>query len=248
MSGHSKWATIKRKKGAADQKRGAMFSRLAKEIVVAAKHGGGNPDGNVRLRAAIDRAKAASMPGDNIEKAILRGTGQLPGVVYEEVTYEGYGPGGIAVIIECLTDNRNRTTASLRHIFTKSNGNLGEHGSVSYLFTRQGVITVDRSVIGEDALIEAALNAGAEDVETQEDVYQVKTSAGQLHDVAEALKKAGVAVVSSEAAMIPAAWVTPDDVSAGRSAMRLLEQLDEDDDVQSVHSNFEPSAELLAES
>ncbi len=247
MSGHSKWATIKRKKGATDQKRGAMFSRLAKEIVVAAKQGGGNPDGNVRLRAAIDRAKASSMPGDNIEKAILRGTGQLPGVVYEEVTYEGYGPGGIAVIIECLTDNRNRTTASLRHTFTKSNGNLAEHGSVSYLFARQGVIAVERGAIGEEALIEAALAAGADDVEAQEDVYQVKTSAGSVHEVAEALKKAGIAVASAEVAMIPAVWVTPDDPVAARAAMRLLEQLDDDDDVQNVHSNFEPSAELLAE-
>lgn len=247
MSGHSKWSQIKRKKGALDQKRGALFSRLAKEIVVAARHGGGNPDANVRLRAAIDRAKAASMPGDSVEKAILRGTGQLPGLVYEEVVYEGYGPGGIAVIVECLTDNRNRTTSSLRHTFTKCGGNLGETGSVSYLFSRQGIVTVERTAVAEDALIEAALAAGADDVETLPDVYHVKTSPGHVHEVAEEVRKAGIPVASSEVAMVPAALVTPPDAASNRAALRLLEQLDDDDDVQNVHANFEPQAGILDE-
>lgn len=248
MSGHSKWAQIKRKKGALDQKRGALFSRLAKEIVVAARVGGGNPDANVRLRAAIDRAKAASMPGDNIEKAVLRGTGQLPGLVYEEVTYEGYGPGGIAIIVECLTDNRNRTTSALRHAFSKNGGNLGETGSVGYLFSRQGIITIERASMSEDALIEKALEAGAEDVEAFPDVYHVRTAPGDVHQVAAALKASGVPVLSSEAVMVPAAHVTPPDPASSRAALRLLDLLDEEEDVQSVHSNFEPPAELLAES
>lgn len=247
MSGHSKWSQIKRKKGALDQKRGALFSRLAKEITVAARHGGGNPDANVRLRAAIDRARAASMPGENVEKAILRGTGQLPGLVYEEVVYEGYGPGGIAIIVECLTDNRNRTTSSLRHIFTKCGGNLGETGSVSYLFSRRGMVSVERAAVTEDAVIEAALAAGADDVELLEDVYQVQTAPGHVHELAEALRKAGIPVSAAEVAMVPAALVTPPDAAAARAALRLLEQLDDDDDVQSVHSNFEPPPDLLDE-
>lgn len=246
MSGHSKWSQIKRKKGVLDQKRGAMFSRFAKEIVVAAKNGD-NPDGNMRLRAAIDRAKAVSMPNDNIEKAILRGSGKIPGVIFDEVTYEGYGPGGIAVIVECLTDSRNRTTSNLRHTFVKNGGNLGETGCVGYLFTRQGIITVSRSRFAEDAVLEAALNAGADDVETLDDEYHVKTPAASLHEVADAMKKSGIENESAEQEMSPAAWITPADDVAARAAMRLLEQLEDDDDVQNVYSNFEPSAELLAE-
>jgi YebC/PmpR family DNA-binding regulatory protein len=247
VSGHSKWSQIKRKKGALDQKRGALFSRMAKEIVVAAKHGGGNPDSNVRLRTAIDRAKAVSMPNDPIEKAILRGTGQLPGIVYEEVAYEGYGPGGIAIIVDCLTDSRNRTTSSLRHAFFRNGGNLGETGCVGYLFQKHGLITVPRAAIQEDALLEAALDAGAEDVETQADFYQVKSAPTDVHAVAMKLKAAGINYDSAEIAMIPSIWITPSDLAASRAAMRLISELEDDDDVQSVHSNFEPPVELMEE-
>jgi YebC/PmpR family DNA-binding regulatory protein len=253
VSGHSKWSQIKRKKGALDQKRGALFSRMAKEIVVAAKQGGGNPDSNVRLRTAIDRARAVSMPNDPIEKAILRGTGQLPGLVYEEVTYEGYGPGGIAVIVECLTESRNRTTSSLRHAFSRNGGHLGETGCVSYLFQKRGVITVARAASDpgaasqEDALLEAALEAGADDVETQTDYFQIKTAPSEVHAVAAKLKAAGVPYESAEIALIPSVWITPTELAPARAAMRLISELEDDDDVQNVHSNFEPPAELLSE-
>lgn len=244
MSGHSKWSQIKRKKGALDQKRGALFSRFAKEIVVAAKAGGGSPDTNIRLRTAIDRAKAASMPSDNIEKAIKRGTGQLPGVTYEEITYEGYGPGGIAILIECLTDSRNRTIADVRHVFSKFGGNMGESGSVNWMFETVGLIQVRKSKATEEQVLEASLEAGAEDVVVDDDLFQVKSDPASVHSVAAALKAAGIDFELPEVTVLPKNLVTPD-VSAARSGMRLIESLEELDDVQNVYSNLEPPAEAL---
>lgn len=246
MSGHSKWSTIKRKKGALDQKRGAIFSKLSKEIQTAAKAGGGNPDGNVRLRSAIQSAKSVSMPSDNIEKAIQRGIGQLPGVVYDEILYEGYGPGGVAILIECLTENKNRSASNIRHALDKNGGSLGASGCVAYMFDRKGVIIVDKSKYEEDKIFEEAINAGAEDIETQEDVYEIKTDAGDLTSVSDALQSQEIEVQSQQIAMIAQNLVTPPDKDS-RSVMKLLETLEDDDDVQNVHSNFDPSEELLKE-
>lgn len=246
MSGHSKWSQIKRKKGLTDQKRGALFSRFAKEIVVAARAGGGSPDSNIRLRTAIDRAKASSMPNDNIERAVKRGTGQIPGVSYDEITYEGYGPGGIAVLVECLTDSRNRTTADVRHAFAKFGGNLGETGSVNWMFEKVGLIPVKKSRCAEDALLEASLEAGADDVATEEDFFQVKTAPLAVSDVQAALEKAGIGHEASEVTWLPKNWVTPD-VAAARSAMRMIQTLEDNDDVQNVYSNLEPPDEALEE-
>jgi len=247
MSGHSKWAQIKRKKGVTDQKRGALFSKLAKEIVIAAKSGGGNPDGNARLRTAIDRAKAASMPNENIKQAILRGSGQLPGQVYEEISYEGIGPGGIAIMVRCLTDSRNRSSANIRHIFTKSGGNLGKSGSVSYLFQFVGLITISREKYpNEDEVMEAVLTAGADDMETQDDLYQIKTKPGSVIEASEALTAKGINCESAESVMLPNTFITPS-IEEARSCMKLIQLLEEDDDVQNVYSNLEPPLELLAE-
>ena len=246
MSGHSKWAQIKRKKAAIDQKRGAVFSRYAKEIAMAARHGGANPDANIRLRAVVDRAKAVSMPSENIERAILRGSGQLPGVVYEEVVYEGYGPGGIAIIAECFTDNRNRTIASLRHAFTKCGGNMAETGAVAWMFDRAGLILVDRAAHpDENRVLEAALEAGAEDVETQEEQYQVRVDPALVDGVTAGLDAAGIKVASAAVSLVPKNWVTPDSPAAIRAGMRLVEMLEEDDDVQNVYSNLEPPQEMM---
>lgn len=246
MSGHSKWATIKRKKGAIDQARGRLFSRLAKEIQTAARVGGGNADANTRLRTAIGHAKAASMPGDNIEKAIQRGTGQLPGVTYEEVTYEGYGAGGVAILAESLTDNRNRTASALRSLFTKNNGNLGELGCVNWMFDRKGVIHVDATRYSEDKILEDALEAGAEDVEKQEDSFEIRTDPNSLAAVLESLTARKIEIQSSQISSIPKNLVTPG-ISESRSVIKLIQALEDDDDVQNVHSNFDPPDELLTE-
>lgn len=247
MSGHSKWAQIKRSKGALDQKRGALFSRLAKEITVAAKQGGGSIDGNMRLRAVVDKAKEALMPADNIERAIKRGTGQLPGQSFEEVTYEGYGPGGIAVIVECLTDSRNRTTSEVRHAFAKEGGNLGEAGSVNWLFEKSGVIVVDRAKFpDEEKMLEDALEAGADDIAVEDETYHIKTAPQHVHHVADALKAKSYTCVSVDASLVPKNWITPDAV-ASRACMRLIHELEDHDDVQHVFTNFEPSEEILAE-
>ncbi|RMH59597.1 MAG: YebC/PmpR family DNA-binding transcriptional regulator [Candidatus Hydrogenedentota bacterium] len=246
MSGHSKWAQIKRKKGALDKKRGALFSRLVKEITVAAREGGGNPDANIRLRAAIDRAKAASMPADNIERAIKRGTGQLPGVSYEEITYEGYAPGGVAVIVESLTDSRNRTTAAVRHIFSKRGGNLGENGCVSWLFDRRGVIRIAEGKYPEEFLLEKVMEAGGEDLVIEDGEVRVLTSPEDLHKVCAGLEEAGIAVTESELTLVPKNLVRPS-LEEAKAAMTLLEALEEDEDVQAVHSNLDPPEELLSE-
>jgi YebC/PmpR family DNA-binding regulatory protein len=243
MSGHSKWATIKRKKAATDQARGKMFSKCIKEITIAARQGG-DPEMNPRLRTAIASAKAASMPASNIERAIKRGTGEIEGANYEEMSYEGYGPGGVAMLVEIATDNRNRTAGDIRHIFTKHGGALAEAGAVSYMFKLRGVIEVEKAAIGEDALIEIALDSGAEDVSTEGETYEVVTAPAQLEAVKEALAAKHVPVQSAEHTKLSSVHVPLDEAAAG-SVLRLVEALEDHDDVQKVYSNFSIPDEIL---
>jgi YebC/PmpR family DNA-binding regulatory protein len=247
MSGHSKWSKIKRFKGATDAKRGKVFSKLSKEISIAAKTGGGDPHGNLRLRSAIQSARSQSMPSDNIERAIKRGTGEGKDAQhFDEIVYEGYAPGGVAVIVEIATDNRNRTAAEIRSIFTKNDGNLASSGSVSYMFHRKGQITVPRPGIEEDRMLELALEAGAEELTTDEDQYVITTSHDQLYAVAEALKKTGVTTDGQKFTFIPDTTVPVADETVARQVLRLCDALEEDDDVQNVYSNLEIADELLA--
>ncbi len=239
MSGHSKWSTIKRKKGANDAKRGKIFTRLIKEITVAARHGGGDPEGNPRLRSAISSAKAENMPKDNIARAIQKGTGEIAGEVYDEILYEGYGPGGIAILVECLSDNRNRTVADVRHYFAKNNGNLGESGCVAYMFDKKGLILVDKTTIEEEALMDAALEAGAEDVVEEENEFQVLTAPENFDEVRNALEEAGVGFLDASVSMIPQNTVEVVDEKIARSLMKLMESLEDHDDVQNVYANFD---------
>ena len=238
MSGHSKWSQIKRKKGVADAKRGQVFTKLIKEITVAARFGGGDPEGNARLRTAIAAAKAENMPKDNIERAIKKGTGELEGVTYEEFPYEGYGPGGAAVLVEVLTDNKNRTTAEIRHIFSRSGGNLGEAGSVAWMFHKKGYIVIDKAAIDEDKLMEVTLDVGAEDIEAGAKEYEVTTDPQKLDAVKKALEKAGVKYQLAELTMYPQSTVAIDGKHADQM-LRLMEQLEEHDDVQKVYANFD---------
>jgi YebC/PmpR family DNA-binding regulatory protein len=248
MSGHSKWSTIKHKKGAADAKRGKVFTRIIKEMTIAARLGGGDPAGNPRLRAAVAEAKANNMPKDNIEKAIKRGTGEMEGVTYEEITYEGYGPGGVAVIVEALTDNTNRTTPEIRHMFEKHGGNLGTPGSVKFQFEKKGYFAVEKSAAGEDKLMEVALEAGADDLQTGDpDAFEVYTTPDNFEPVRQALEKSNIPTVEAKLGMIPSTWVALDETKS-KQVMRLLEVLDDHDDVQNVWSNFDIPAEMLAES
>ncbi|HET9794991.1 MAG TPA: YebC/PmpR family DNA-binding transcriptional regulator [Thermoanaerobaculia bacterium] len=234
MSGHSKWSTIKHKKGAADAKRGRIFTRLIKELTVAAREGGGSVDTNARLRKAVDDAKAANMPADNIKRAIQRGTGELPGVQYEEVVFEGYGPGGAAIFIEALTDNKNRTLPEIRHMFTKNGGNLGESGCVRFMFDKKGYIAVERDKVAEDRLMELALEAGADDLATDDPEYfEIYTSPESLAEVKQALEAKGVAVAAAEVSMIPQTPVKLDDAKSAQ-LMKLMEAIEEHDDVQNV--------------
>jgi len=246
MSGHSKWSTIKHKKGRADAKRGKIFTKLIREITVSAREAGGDPDSNPRLRSAVAAAKAANMPADNIKRAIQRGTGEIPGVVYEEVQYEGYGPGGAAVLLQTLTDNRNRTTPEVRHIFTKNGGNLGENGCVSWLFTRKGLLLVARTdELDEDTLLEQALDAGAEDLDTEDsDFYKVYTAPEELHIVKEKLETSGVAVETAEIDMEPSTTQKLEGKKA-QQMIRLMEAFDDQDDVQNVWANFDIDDSLL---
>lgn len=245
MSGHSKWSTIKRKKGKADAERGRIFTRLIKEIVVAARQGGGDSDANPRLRTAVNAAKAANMPASNIERAIKKGTGDLPGATYEEHTYEGYGQAGVAVFIEALTDNKNRTTAEVRHIFSKYGGNLGENGCVAWLFDPKGVITVPKEGVDEEKLFEAAIEAGAEDVNTEsDDAYVVTSAIGDLDAVADGIESAGVPVQAREYDKIPQNTVLVNEDQATK-IMRLLEMLEDNDDVQKVYSNFDIDPDVI---
>lgn len=245
MAGHSKWAQIKRKKAANDAKRGKMFTKLIREITVAAREAGGDPDMNPRLRLAVDTAKAANMPADNIDRAIARGTGELEGVNFEEVTYEGYGPQGIAIYIEALTDNNNRTVADLRHILEKHGGNLGQNGSVAWQFERKGQIYIDPTRYDEDAVMLAAIEAGAEDVEREDDVLLITTDVVDFHSVQDGLEAQGIEHEEAELAMIPNATVPVGGKDAER-LLKLLEAIEDSDDVQKVHTNADIDQETLA--
>jgi YebC/PmpR family DNA-binding regulatory protein len=238
MSGHSKWHTIKHKKGALDAKRGKLFTKLIKEITIAARSGGGDPYQNARLRKAVTDAKAANMPNDTIDRAIKRGTGELEGVHYEEVTYEGYGPGGVAVMVQTTTDNRNRTVSEVRHLFSKHGGNLGESGSVAWMFNKKGQIIIDATVKGEDEMMELALDAGAEDIQNDNVTYQILTAPEDFHAVLEKVKGAGIEPMSAEITMIPQNTIRLEG-GAATHMLKLYEALDDHEDVQSVASNFE---------
>jgi YebC/PmpR family DNA-binding regulatory protein len=245
MSGHSKWSSIKHKKAARDQKRGKVFTKLIKEITIAARLGGGDLNGNPRLRTAVAAAKAQSMPNDNIDRAIKKGTGELGGARLEEVTYEGYGPGGVAIMVDTLTDNRNRVVAELRFMFTRHGGNLGENGCVGWMFKKRGVITVEKSVADEDRLLEIALEAGADDMTTDGEAYQVLTAPEKFGAVREAIDKAGIAVAQAEVTRIPENTVSISGHGA-EQVLKLIEDLEDHDDVQSVASNFDISDEEMA--
>ncbi len=238
MSGHSKWATIKHKKGATDAKRGKIFTRLIKEITIAAKGGGGDPDGNPRLRTAIAAAKAENMPADNIKRAIQRGTGELEGVNYDEITYEGYGPGGVAVIVDVLTDNKNRAVSEIRHAFSKNGGNLGESHSVSWMFSKKGVIVVAKSAVSEEKLTEVVLDAGAEDLADEGDTWEVLCAPADYEAVTLALKAAKITPEHAEVTMISSTYTKLEGAPANQM-MRLLEVLEDLDDAQNVYSNFD---------
>jgi len=245
MSGHSKWSTIKHKKGAADAKRGKVFTRIIKEMTIAARLGGGDPDGNPRLRAAIAEAKANNMPKDNIDRAVKRGTGEIDGLTYEEITYEGYGPGGVAVMVEALTDNSNRTTPEIRHTFEKYGGNFGTPGSVRFQFDRKGYFAIEKSAASEDKLMEVVLEAGADDLQTEDaDVFEVYTSPEAFEGVREALEKNKIPTVEAKIGQIPSTYVKLDE-SKSKQMMRLMEMLDDHDDVQNVWSNFDIPEDLL---
>lgn len=246
MSGHSKWATIKRKKGKLDAARGRIFTKLIKEITVAARAGGGDIEANARLRTAVATAKAANMPADNMKKAIQKGTGELPGVNYDEATFEGYGPNGVAVFLDVLTDNRNRTVAEIRHVFSKYNGNLGENGCVAWMFDSKGIIAVSKDGTDEDTVMEIALDAGASDIETQEDAYEVITEPTDLEPVREALEKASMTIIEAEVRRIPQNTVKLDRKGA-ESMMKLIDFLEDHDDVQKVSANFDIDDDVLEE-
>jgi YebC/PmpR family DNA-binding regulatory protein len=244
MSGHSKWASIKHKKAAMDAKRGKVFTRYIKEITVAARLGGGDADANPRLRHAIDGAKSVNMPQDNIKKAILRGTGELEGVQYEEIAYEGYGPGGVALLVETVTDNKNRTVAEIRHVFGKYNGNLGEQGCVSYLFSKKGLIIIAMEAIEEDDLMELALENGAEDMKVDESNYEIITQVEDFEAVLSAIKTKDIPFLSAEISMIPSTYITLEGKHA-EQMLKLMEKIEELDDVQNVWANFDISEEEI---
>jgi len=247
MSGHSKWATIKRKKGATDAARGRLFTRLIKEITIAVRHGGGNPDGNPRLRLAIQTAKANNMPADNIKRAIQKGTGELPGTTYEEITYEGFAPGGVGVLVEVVTDNANRTVSEIRHIFSRNNGNLGQKGSVARIFQKMGTITVlkSKNKATEDDIMAVILDAGAEDMHTDGDDLTITTTPPEFEAVKKAVEDHGIVIEGATLGMVPMNTVKV----TGRDAenvMKLMEALEEHDDVQNVYANFDIDEKELA--
>jgi YebC/PmpR family DNA-binding regulatory protein len=246
VSGHSKWSSIKHKKGAADIKRGKLFSKLSRAIIVAAKEGGGDPDGNLALQNAIEKARSYSMPKDNIERAIAKGTGEgAGGLVFETVVYEGYGPGGVAIIAEALTENRNRTAAEVRHTFSKHGGNLGTDGSVNWMFERRGVVLVPADGVDEDALMLAAAEGGADDVEGDGSSFEVTSAPEALREVRQAIEDAGFEVESAELTLLPKTTVEIAEESAARTLVKLVEALEELDDVQEVYANFDIPEQLL---
>jgi len=244
MSGHSRWSQIKRKKGKADQQRGKLFTKLIREITVAARTGGGDLKINMRLKAALESAKAASMPADNIKRAIQKGTGELPGEAYEEVTYEGYGPGGVALMVRVLTDNKNRTAPEIRHVFERNGGNLGQVGCVAWMFERKGVIQVDAERIGEDELLGPALDAGASDMRRVEKVYEITTTPDEMESVRRALEGRKVPVLEAEVSMVPLSTVRAEGKEA-QAVLRLVEALEEQDDVQAVYANYDIPDEII---
>ena len=244
MSGHSKWSSIKHKKAATDAKRGKIFTRFIRELTIAARAGGGDQESNSRLRHAVDGAKAVNMPSDNIKKAIQRGTGELEGVNYEELSYEGYGPGGVAILVEAMTDNKNRTVSEVRYVFNKFNGNLGEQGCVSWMFTRKGMIIVSTSAIGEDELLEIVLENGAEDMKKEGDNYEISTSTEDFDKVHQALKAKNIAIESAEISKIPSTYIKLE----GRQAeqmLKLYDKLEELEDIQNVWANFDIADEVI---
>jgi len=244
MSGHSKWAQIKRKKAKNDQQRGKLFSKLIREITTAARVGGGDPKGNMRLKAAIEEAKSVNMPADTLKRAVQKGTGELPGEAYEEVTYEGYGPAGVALLVKVLTDNKNRTAPEIRHAFTKFGGNLGEVGSVGWMFERKGLILVEASRVDEDELLALALEGGASDMRRTDSVFEVSTEPAQLEAVRRVLEEKGVPVQSAEMTYVPQSTIRLEGKEA-QQVLRLVEGLEELDDVQKVYANFDIPDEVL---
>lgn len=242
MSGHNKWASIKHKKAATDAKRGKIFTKIIREMVVAAKEGGGNIENNARLRKAVDDARAANMPQDNIKKAIQRGTGELPGAVYEEITYEGYGPAGVALIVETTTDNKNRTASEIRKIFSKHSGSMGETGCVGWMFSKKGLITIEKTAGDEDTVMTVALDSGADDFVAEDDVYEIYTKTEDFNKVLEAIKAKNIPVMESEISMIPQTYIKLEGENA-EHMLKLLDELEEHDDVKNVFSNFDISKE-----
>ncbi len=246
MSGHSKWSTIKRKKGKADAQRGRLFTKIIREITVAAKDGGGDLNANPRLRTAVDSAKAANMPTSNVEKAIKRGTGELPGVNYEEYTYEGYGPAGVAIMVDTLTDNKNRTTSEVRHILTKHGGHMGEVGCVSWMFQQQGSIVVDKGKAHEDEIMAVALEAGAEDVRDEKEFFEVVMTPGDFEKVKRAFEEKGIAYSGAELTRNPQTYVKVEGKQASQ-ILRIMDALEDNDDVQKVYANFDVPDEVMEE-
>jgi len=246
MSGHSKWHSIKHKKGAIDAKRGRMFTKLIKEITIAARIGGGDPEGNPRLRKAVSDAKDVNMPADNIKRAIMKGTGELEGGQLEEITYEGYGPAGVALLVEVVTDNRNRTVSEIRHVFSKNGGNMGESGSVAWMFSKKGSIIVESSKADEETLMTIAIDAGADDFRSEGSTYEIYTAPEAFDKVLQAIKSKGIETESAEVSMIPTNYVKVEG-KAAQQVVKLMEALDEHDDVQHVHGNFDIEEAELAE-
>lgn len=246
MSGHSKWKTIQHKKGAADAKRGQIFSKLSREIMVVARQGGGDVNSNVQLRAIIQKAKGVNMPADNIDRAIKKGTGETEGAVYEEITYEGYAAGGVAMVVNVLTDNRNRAAAEIRHTFNKYGSNFATQGSVTRNFVRKGQILIDKSAVEEDVLMATALEAGAEDMRVDGDQYEVLTDPSSYADVSLAIEKAGIATVSSELTLLPTISVPVSDAGVASSVLRFVNDLEDKDDVQNVYINMDMDDDVLA--
>ena len=247
MSGHSKWAQIKHKKAQVDAKKGKIFTKIVKEISVAARLGGGDPEKNPRLRLAIDRAREVNMPSDNIKRAIMKGTGELPGTSYEEIVYEGYGPGGVALLIEVMTDNKNRTVSEIRHLLSKHGGSLGESGCVSWIFEKKGYILIDKKAVDEDTLLSVALDAGAEDLKNdeKEDNYEIIVPPDKLKEVKNAIEQAGINVSMAEVTMLPKNYV-PVEGSVAEQMIKLMEALEEHDDVQNVYANFDMPEEAMS--
>lgn len=247
MSGHSKWSTIRHKKGAADAKRGKIFTKIIKEIMVSARMGGGDPSSNPRLRAAIAAAKAENMPKDNIERAIKKGTGELEGTTYEEMNYEGYGPGGVAILVDILTDNRNRAASEVRHIFSKNGGSLGEAGCVAWMFSKKGSIVFTKEKVSEEEIMEVALEAGAEDVHDEEDQYEVTTSLEDFAAVKAAFDEREMTYELAEITMVPQTTIRIEDEKQAQQILRLMDALDDADDVQQAYANFDIPDSILNE-